>query len=214
MNRLGRAAAVSVITLAAALTAARGFAGTDFITKWASPEARPGTFQGKKVVAVLVSTDEALRRGVETALARELTARGAQGVAAYMVIPTADLRDEAKAKALIEQSGAAGVVALRLVGSGQEISATSAEWFSAAPYQSMWNGYWGYGWGGVYVPGYLHTETVLHVETLVYSLEQNKLVWAGQSKTTNPKDATTAVKQIVSKLASEIKKAGLVQKSK
>ena len=214
MLRRGRSAALYLITLAGALSAAPALAGTDFVTKWASPEARPGTFQGKKVVGLLISDDEALRRGVETSLARELTKRGADGVAAYMIIPTADMRDEAKAKALIEKSGASGLVALRLVGSAQEVTATAAEYWSAVPYQSVWNGYWGYGWGGIYVPSQLHAETVLRVETLVYSLEQNKLVWAGQSKTTDPKDANEAVKQIVSKAAGEIKKAGLVQKSK
>jgi hypothetical protein len=32
----------------------------------------------------------------------------------------------------------------------------------------------------------VHTNTIVIVETLVYSLRQNKLVWAGESRTTNP----------------------------
>jgi hypothetical protein len=55
-------------------------------------------------------------------------------------------------------------------------------------------------------------DTVMRVEVLVYSLEQNKLVWAGVSKTTNPKSANALVKQLVDKVASELKKAGLVQR--
>jgi hypothetical protein len=214
MDRIARAALVTVATAAVAAVAASGFAGTSFVTTWKSPEARPGTFQGKKVVAVFVSTDEALRRGIETTLANTLTRRGAQGVAAYMLIPTSQLKDEEKAKAMLAQSGAAGVVAMRLVGRDQTMSSSTAGYYSAAPYASMWNGYWGYGWGGVYEPGYLKTETVLHVETLVYSLEQNQLVWAGQSKTTNPKDAHVLVKELVSKVAAEMKKAGLVENNK
>ena len=67
-----------------------------------------------------------------------------------------------------------------------------------------------YGWSGVYDPGYIRSETVLHIETLVYSLEQNKLIWAGQSKTTNPDSVDALVKELVGQVAGEMKKAGLV----
>jgi hypothetical protein len=214
MHTIARAALVSAATMAAVLGAASSFAGTSFRTTWKSPTAQPGTFQGKKVIAVFVSTDEALRRGVETSLANVLTGRGAQGVPAYMIVPTSVIRDEEKAKAIISESGAAGVVAFRLVGRDSEITGSTGGYFAAGPYASMWNGYWGYSWGGVYEPGYLKTEQVLFIETLVYSLEQNQLVWAGQSKTTNPKDVHALIKDLVSKVAGEMKKAGLIEKAK
>ena len=49
------------------------------------------------------------------------------------------------------------------------------------------------------------------VETRVYSLEQNKLVWAGQSKSTDPETLTTLIEQISAATATELQKAGLVQ---
>ena len=52
-------------------------------------------------------------------------------------------------------------------------------------YGGFYGGFYGYGWGAAYSPGYLRTDTIVHVETLVYDLNQNKLVWAGQSKTRN-----------------------------
>lgn len=209
MKRAGTAAAVATLVIAAA-----AHAGTSFQSTWKAPDAQPGTFQGKKVVAVFMSQEEGMRRGVEGILAAELTKRGMQGVAAYSLIPTAEIRDEAKAKARIEGSGAAGAVVLRIVGRDQQISGSSASYWAGPSYGAMWGGYWGYGWGGIYDPGYLKSETVLLVETLVYSLEQNKLVWAGQTKTTNPKNANSVVQTLVGKVANEIKKAGLVQKGK
>jgi len=214
MDRIVRAAGVAAVTMGVAAGAATSFAGTSFISTWKNPAAPPATFQGKKVVAMFVSTDEAVRRGVETTLAHELTLRGIQGVAAYMLIPTAQLKDEAKAKEMLAQSGAAGVVALRLIGREQEISGTTGGYYAAAPYASMWNGYWGYSWGGIYEPSYLKSEMVMSIETLVYSLEQNQLIWAGQSKTTNPKNVNNLLKELVSKVGGEMKKAGLVEKTR
>jgi hypothetical protein len=205
---------VRVVFTAAALTAPAAWAGTSFISTWKAPDAQPGTFQGKKVVTLFVSQEEALRRGVEQTLAYELTKRGMQGVAAHTLVPTADIRDEEKAKARILASGAAGVVALRLVGRDQEMTSSPAMYYAGPSYGGFWGGYWGYSWGGVYDPGYLRTETILHVETLIYSLEQNKLIWAGQSKTTNPKNADELIQKLLSKVASEMKKQGLVQKGK
>jgi hypothetical protein len=206
MNTSLRAALLTAAALAAAACASTSFSST-----WRAPDAKPGTFRGKKVVAVFVSQDEALRRGVEETLAAELTRRGAEGVPAYSIIPTPEIRDEAKAKARITESGAAGVVALRLVGREQELSGSPAGYYAAPPYTGVWGGYWGYGWGGIYDPGYLRTDTVIHVETLVYSLEQNKLVWAGQSKTTNPESVDAFVKELVTKVAAEMKKLGLIK---
>jgi hypothetical protein len=208
MARAGRAVLVSVAVIAGAAAGA----GTTLTSTWRAPDARPGSFQGKKVVAMFVSQEEGLRRGIEGSLAAELTRRGAQGVPAFTLVPTAEIRDEAKAKARITESGAAGLVALRLVGQDKEMTGSPAMYYSTPGYGSMWGGYWGMGWGGVYDPGYVRTENIFHVEVLVYSLEQNKLVWAGQSRTTNPKTADKLVKEVVGKVADEIKKAGLVQK--
>ena len=199
------------LLVAAAATAA-GFGGPSFTSTWKAPDAQPGTFQGKPVVAVFMSTDDGLRQGIEGLLAYELTRRGVKGVAAWSLIPTAEIRDEEKAKARILQSGAAGVVALRLVDRGQEASATSPTYWTNPTYGSVWSGYWSYGWGGLYDPGHVRVDNVLYVEALVYSLEQNKLVWGGLSKTTNPKSAGDLVKHLVGKVASEVKKAGLVRK--
>jgi hypothetical protein len=200
------------VLLAAAAAATAGFGGPTFTSTWKAPDARPGTFQGKSVVAVFMSSDDGLRRGIEGLLAHELTQRGARGVAAWSLIPAAEIRDEEKAKARITQSGAAGVVALRLVDRAQEASAQNPMYWSNPSYGSVWGGYWSYGWGGLYDAGHVRVDNVLYVEALVYSLEQNKLVWAGLSKSTNPKSAADLVKQLVGKVAGEVKKAGLVQK--
>ena len=67
------------------------------------------------------------------------------------------------------------------------------------------------GWDGVYAPGDLITQRDIYVEVLVYSLDQNKLVWAGQSSTSNPRSADKLVRDVVKKVAAEMKKAGLIQ---
>ena len=80
-------------------------------------------FAGTKVVGFVLTKNEAARRAAEDALARELTTRGAQGVPGYTVVPV-NVTDEAEAKALVEKSGAAGVVVMRPVGKDKEVYST------------------------------------------------------------------------------------------
>jgi hypothetical protein len=61
-----------------------------------------------------------------------------------------------------------------------------------------------------YDPGYLRTDRVVLVETLVYSLAQDKLLWAGKSKTTNPENLQKFISELADAAAKEMRKAGFV----
>ena len=70
--------AVSFVSVVAIAGAGAAAAATTLRSTWRAPDAQPGTFRGKKVVALFVSPDEQERRGVEGLLADELTKRGAR----------------------------------------------------------------------------------------------------------------------------------------
>jgi hypothetical protein len=198
--------------LAVAVVAAAGCASTKFNSTWAAPGAEPLNFKGKKVVGLIVSKEEGVRYGAEDALAREITKQGAIGVAAYSQIPKELTQDKEKAKEFLEKADVAGVVAMRVVGKDKEITSSPGTYWGGPAYATFWGGgYYGWGWGGVYDPGYLRTDTIVIVETLVYSLPQNKLVWAAQSETTNPSKVGPFIQELVKKAAKELKKQGLIR---
>ena len=199
------------LVLAVASTAT-ACATTSFHSTWKAPGAEPLNFKGRKVAALVVSKEEGVRYGAEDALARELSAKGAVGIAAYSLIPKELVQDKEKAKEFLAKAQVAGVVAMRVVGKDKEVSGSPGGYWGAPYYATFWgSGYYGWGWGGVYDPGYIRTDTIVIVETLVYSLEQDKLVWAGQSETTNPEKVGPFIKELVTKAASELKKQGLIR---
>lgn len=205
---------VKIRFVVAAALAFAACASTSFNSTWKAPGAQPLNFAGQKIAALVISSNEASRLGAEGALARELTARGVQGIPAYNLIPPNESRDKEKAKALFTAAGIAGVVAMRVVGKEQEITSSPSMGYWGAPYYgSFWGGggYYGYGWGAVYDPGYLRTDTIVSVETLVYDMKADKLVWAGRSQTTNPQKVDAFVKELVAGAANEMKKQGLIR---
>ena len=204
--RAGLAAAVGLAAIACA--------STTYNSTWKAPDVEgPLNFKGKKVAALVITKEQSVRYGAEDALARELTARGVIGVAAYGLIPKELTEDKEKAKEFMAKAGVVGVVAMRPVGKDQQISSTPATMYWGGPtYATFWGGgYYGYGWGGMYDPGTVRTDTIVYVETLVYSLEKDKLVWAGRSQSTNPSKVADFVKELTTKAAAEMKKQGLIQ---
>ena len=192
-------------------------ATTTFTSIWKAPDAQPLQFKaGDKVVAMVVAKSTGLRRAGEANLADELDKRGLKGVPAYSIISDADIQDEAKAKAAIEASGAVGVIVLRPMGSEQKVTSTPSTYYGAsyygAPYYGgFWGGgYYGHGWGGVYDPGTIRTDTYVSIETVIYDLRQNKLVWAGQTKTTNPSDVEGFVTELATAISKELRESGMV----
>jgi hypothetical protein len=198
-----------VALLAAALPVVL-LADTKFTSTWAAPEARQMSFTGKKVATLVMSSDDSLRQSGEEGLVTELKARGIDAVAAYRLIPKEELTDPEKARGWFERTGVEGVIVMRPVSMGRRTVYTPPVWTSTY-YSSLW-GYYGYGWGAMYDPGSIRQDMVVAIETLIYSVPKNALLWAGSSETTNPKDSRKLLADLVKEAAKEMKKEGLAVK--
>ncbi len=200
---------VAALLLAAANLMA--FGGVKFLKTWKNPEAQPGSWQGKKVAVFVMTALVNNREGAEKALARELNQRGAQAVLGYTLVPPAAEKDPEMAKRILTDAGISGALIVRVVGYQEDMVVTGGQSYYLGPsYASFW-GYWGYGAVG-YIPGTADNKTTLVIETLVYSIDQDKLLWAGTSTTVNPKEVDEVIKKLANAVGDQVKKAGLVKK--
>ena len=182
-------------------------AAPKFSAVWKSPEISRLSFAGKQVAALVISDSQSLQMSGEEALTRELTARGVNGTPTYRFVPREELKSAESARAWFERKKVEGVVVLRPVNAQKEKKYTPIVW-SSGYYPSFW-GYYGHGWSSVYaIPA--GTTTTITVETLVYDLTKDQLVWAGTSDTRDPKSLQDFVKELVSAAVDEMKKMKLV----
>jgi hypothetical protein len=80
------------------------------------------------------------------------------------------------------------------------------------PYYSTLWGYYGYGWGNVYVPApFIDRDTIVIVETLIYSVPRNQLLWAAVSEAKNPKSLQRFVEDLVKESVKELHRQGLAR---
>jgi hypothetical protein len=193
-------AVVAVAVLSAAIT---------FTATFKSLDAGAVSFAGKKVAALVISNDDSLRVAGEESLVRALNARGMQGVATYRIAPKEELRTPETAKPWFEKANIEGVVAVRPVSVDRE-TYTTGTWVTAN-YSTLW-GYYGYGWTAVYQPASARTQTVVVVETTIYSVPRNQLLWAAVSETTNPRDLRGFVDELAKEMVKEMQKQGLARR--
>jgi hypothetical protein len=204
MNRLlpvTLAATVAAVTLVSA--------APKFTSVWRHQDAAQVSFAGKKVAALVIAQDQSLRVSGEEALVRELTARGLQSVATYRIAPKEELQTADRAKPWFERANVDGVVAMRPVSKDQRTTYNPGVWTN--PYYSTLWGYYGYGWNSVYIPGSVDRDTVVVVETTIFSVPRNQLVWAAVSETKNPENLQQFIEDLVKECVKELQKQGLAR---
>jgi hypothetical protein len=184
-----------------------------FLDSQRAPDAQPLHLKGSKVVAVVMVQVPKARRRAEDALAREITALGAEGVPMYTVEPgdVQPKEGESRTRAIVESIGAQGVVVMRPVDVNHRTVATESN-SSNDLYGGYWGGYYGVGWNDPWIDKAPDTrvDLAVTVETFVFSLPQNKLVWTGTTETVNPKDAEALVHKIATEGVKELRRLGLL----
>jgi hypothetical protein len=183
---------------------------TTFTSTWKAPDAQRVDPVGKTIAALVISGDKKRQRDAEVYLSNDLTSRGARGIPAHQLIgyghPDVDY-----ARAKFKEVGVEGVVVMRVVGHDQRVIVDPGG-FSGTAYGSFGSYYSSYGVGVSYSTGSVQTDTVVTVETLVYSLSQDKLLWAGTSRTSNPEGIQSLINEVADAVASQMAKQGLISR--
>lgn len=179
---------------------------TQLVNTWKDPTA--GSVRFKKVLTVCACKDDVTRRTVEDRLAAAIKG----SVPSYSVLSDAQLADRDAAKAAIREAGFDGVVVMRLVSVDKSATYVPGQAYVVpVGYRSMYGG-WGYGggYGAVYDPGYVREDQLVNFDTNIYSVADEKLLWASRSQTDNPSSVTQMIDEIIAETAKEMKRQKVI----
>jgi hypothetical protein len=188
-------------------------ASSAFTSTWKASDAAPLAFKGTKVVAAVIAKDPERRRLSEDRLAQQIATRGAEGRTMYSLLPDASAGDEEAIRAVLEGANAKGLVVMEPVYVNRDVRVTPA--YEGGGSASLWGGSYGTGFAVSYSSpreAKVTESTIVFIETRVYSLEQNKLVWAGQSRSTDPDTLTGLIEELSTAIATELQREGLIQR--
>jgi hypothetical protein len=189
------------LVLAAALLCACGT--TSFNSTWKDPSVRTGGLRGKTVAAVFVSHDLGLKRSAEVYVANDLTNRGAKGLTAYTLLPD-NRGDGEAARTALTAAGVDGVVVMRVVSKDQK--GTYKPGATAPAYYGGFAAFYSYAYGQIYTPTSVAKDAVVSLETVIYSLADDKPLWASLSHTTNPDNLPTLIDDTIDSIAKQVAK--------
>ena len=190
------------IVLAVGLIAVVACGGTKLSGTWQDPDMAGVPF--KKVIVLTLAKDKIMRRVAEDEFVNSLP-KNTQGVQSYNLIPDDELKDEAKVRARLEKANFDGAAVLRLVGTDNQVT-----YNPGTIMYSFW-GYYGYASPFVYDTSYVTAEQVVRVETAVYSMATEKLIWSGVSESMNPSSAKSVVDDVVRVVVTDLKRLGIVR---
>ncbi len=202
-----RIAALAVIVLAACATA------TTFEYTHKGKDVGQIDYKGRKVAAVVtgVGMTETRRINAENVLAKELTARGMEGVAGHTIVPTRTLAQMTRERAivLLQQADVAGMVVLRLVDTERKTAKT--EWASSEMQTSVAKSDYFFAPVGFEGDTYDRRTSTITIETTLYSLDPFALLWAGQSESVNAANVDAFTPKFARSVADELRREGLIK---
>ncbi len=180
---------------------------TKIIKSWQEPGSSISLTAPNKVLVISLVKDESTRRIIEDQLVKRLNG---QAVASYTLISADALKEanEASLNDKLTQGQFTHVLLSRLADVEKETSYVPG---TTTAYYGGYGRYYRYGAGYYNTPGYYTTDKNYFVESTVYSVNPNKLIWTGTSKTVNPSKLDKAVNEIADAVSDKMKKDGFLK---
>jgi hypothetical protein len=174
-------------------------ASTKMTNTWIDPTAQGAGLS--KIAVVSLSSDPGLRRMAEDSAASHIT--GTVAEPSYRYVPDADVRNQEAVKALLLARGFDGALVMRVAGVTEQIRSFPGPYYTFDAY---------YAWAGaaVFAPGYLETDTIVHVVSNLFSLRENKLIWSGVSRSFDPGSTKALMNDVSQTVAKSLVKDRIV----
>ncbi|WP_029269636.1 hypothetical protein [Flavobacterium sp. KJJ] len=188
---------------------------TSIVNSWRDSKITVAQENFKKVLVVALVKDEASRRTAENRVAASnpIFKTSYQ----YLNETTSQLTQEQKLKILHDENFD-GVVTMRLVSKEKETNYVPGTYTGMyyGGFDGVYTGMYGYGFGNwygmyspnFYDPGYYQETTSYMVETNIFSLKENKLIWTGTTKSEYVTDLGQTVDAIMQAVVKEMRKDG------
>lgn len=169
--------------------------------------------RAKKLLLVGMIKDVVTRRFFEQHFVAEAKNRGINAIASYEFIPNPTDHDQKEELIqLIRQTGADAVLVAQMKGMEKDEKYVPGrlDW-SPDDYEhyGLYNYYYR-SYRTIHRPGYIGSDKYLKMQLRFFDVDTGKLVWAGNTRTKNPKSLIQTIEAIAGKVIGDLKGSGLL----
>jgi hypothetical protein len=173
---------------------------TKIENSWTDPSLTPATFKPfQKVLYIAQLNNDANRRIAEDRLVAQ---SNGHGVASYTYLNPADT-SQAELNQRLIKDGFDGIVVMKITDVEKETNYSSSSY-------GGWYGYYHYA-GPMTTTGSTYTTKTYYVQTNIFSLPDDKLLWSGTTSSVDPSKVDKTVDQIVAVIKQNMKEKGFVK---
>lgn len=185
-----------------------GCVGTPTLTDtWRDPAFKQ--LDSKKMIVLAVSGEESFRRVAEDELVRQLPNQNA--VVSYDKVAATDINDSQKVLELAHGQGIDSALVMRVLEVDKVEQSVPASYSPVFMHFSDQRNSEAYYYPTRYDEGYKYTEKTYRVETDLYTLADDKLVWSGITQVRDPDSMRELVSDSAQLVTGEMRKQGLIR---
>ena len=164
-----------------------------------------------KVLVIGIADHESRRTAFENQFVTAFRNRGIEAEASNTLIPGVEKLDKEIVTSAIEGKGFDAVIVTRVIGIDIKYTKNPGGYYAIPDtyYNSLY-GYYGHAYTVVKAPDEHNAKTTASLETNLYSVETEKLVWTVQSKAYKKASLYDSIKSITKTLLKRLKKDDLV----
>jgi hypothetical protein len=180
---------------------------TTLINTWRDNDHREPPF--KRVLVIGFGEDGANRRVFEDEFSRSLLAAGVTAIPSYTLGSGVSETDLAKVKEMVARSGADGVLTTRLIGVDKRVNVFPGQVMvmPAAGYRRSFYGYYS---SAMVMPPSTYNYDVVTLETNLWHVVGESLVWSGTTETFAPEDARKSSAEFAGVIVHALRGQGLL----
>jgi hypothetical protein len=181
---------------------------TSIVSNWREPESKVNIKDLNKVLVVAMFRSETSRRNAEDKMVSYLKGKG---VVSYNYLDSNfNKKDEVAIREKIRTDGFDGAVTMRIINVDKEKIYTPGQINYYPSFYRNFSGYYYNRWNYNATPGYYETSKTFTVETNVYSIKDDKIIWSSVTKTTNPDGIDKMAIEIAKIIYKQMTKQGFV----
>jgi|WetSurMetagenome_2_1015567.scaffolds.fasta_scaffold11030_2 hypothetical protein len=167
-----------------------------YLTNW-----RDATYtkQFKKILVVALIKDLEFRKAYEQNVTYALKEDRVTASISLNLLPYSEEVSKADLDRLVTDGKYDGLLIMKYEG-----TKTTDVVYNSSYYDYYWNWYSGY-------PGYIERHKTVKMETILFSVEKKKPVWAGQTKTTNAWSADELAQSVADEIVANLKEEKLIK---
>lgn len=188
---------------------------TKVTSSWKQNDARIQQNDKVMVLALIPNKEGGLRANIEKEMVLALQQKGYNAVSAFETFGPQAFKNLNEERALkkLDRQGVQQVMTVVLLDKSKEKNYVQGSPYGGFyPYYGRFWGYYGYMYNRVYSPGYYTVDTKYYLESNLYDLNTNKVIYSVQTQTFDPSSAQRMAVVYSQKVVKDMAKQQVISK--